>query len=103
MDKDARKGYLLEFAMQSGELRQKVEVGMGERFHPGGMARDGESLWLPVAEYRRDIEAGWGISGFDVRVGINSGQAAVGLVGAGPAVEGLTDEQAVGRAAEVGR
>jgi len=35
-----------------------------------------------VAEYRRDIEAGWGISGFNVRVGINSGQVAVGLVGA---------------------
>ena len=35
-----------------------------------------------VGEYRRDIEAGWGIEGFDVRVGINSGQAAVGLVGA---------------------
>src|SRR4051812_4345897 len=57
VDKDALKGYLLEFAMESGELRQKVEVGMGERFHPGGMARDGESLWLPVAEYRRDSSA----------------------------------------------
>ncbi len=34
-----------------------------------------------VAEYRRDIEAGWGISGFNVRVGINAGQVAVGLVG----------------------
>jgi class 3 adenylate cyclase len=34
-----------------------------------------------VAEYRGDIEAGWGIGGFNVRVGINSGQTAVGLVG----------------------
>jgi class 3 adenylate cyclase len=34
-----------------------------------------------VAEYRGDIEAGWGIAGFNVRVGINSGQTAVGLVG----------------------
>jgi class 3 adenylate cyclase len=34
-----------------------------------------------VTEYRRDIEAGWGIAGFNVRVGINSGQVAVGLVG----------------------
>src|SRR6266540_2338170 len=34
-----------------------------------------------VAEYRGDIEAGWGLSGFNVRVGINAGQTAVGLVG----------------------
>ncbi len=36
-----------------------------------------------VAVYARDVEAAWGIRGFNVRVGINSGQAAVGLVGAG--------------------
>src|SRR5204862_2152040 len=35
-----------------------------------------------VGEYGRDIEAGWGIAGFNVRVGINSGPAAVGPVGA---------------------
>jgi predicted ATPase len=35
-----------------------------------------------VNEYGRDMEAGWGIAGFNVRVGINSGQVAVGLVGA---------------------
>jgi class 3 adenylate cyclase len=34
-----------------------------------------------VGEYGRDIEAGWGIAGFNVRVGINSGPAAVGTVG----------------------
>ncbi len=36
-----------------------------------------------VGEYARDIENAWEISDFNVRVGINSGQAAVGLVGAG--------------------
>ena len=35
-----------------------------------------------VHEYARDIAAAWGISDFNVRVGINSGQTAVGLVGA---------------------
>ena len=30
---------------------------------------------------RRDVETAWGISGFAVRVGINSGRAAVGMVG----------------------
>ena len=33
-------------------------------------------------EYTGDIERAWGIEGFSVRVGINSGRAAVGLVGA---------------------
>jgi hypothetical protein len=44
VDKDEKKGYLQEFALPSGELRRTVEVDAGERFHPGGMARDGESL-----------------------------------------------------------
>jgi DNA-binding SARP family transcriptional activator/class 3 adenylate cyclase len=34
-----------------------------------------------VRGYARDIEAAWGIAGFAVRVGVNSGPAAVGLVG----------------------
>ena len=34
-----------------------------------------------VGEYARDIEAAWGIDDFNVRVGLNSGQVAVGLVG----------------------
>jgi class 3 adenylate cyclase len=36
-----------------------------------------------VGEYARDIEGAWGIADFNVRVGINTGQAAVGFVGAG--------------------
>jgi class 3 adenylate cyclase len=36
-----------------------------------------------VGEYARDVAVAWGIEGFNVRVGINSGQAAVGPVGAG--------------------
>lgn len=35
-----------------------------------------------VGEYAVDIEAAWGVKDFDVRVGVNSGQTAVGLVGA---------------------
>jgi class 3 adenylate cyclase len=35
-----------------------------------------------VREYARDVAAAWGIADFNVRVGINSGQTAVGLVGA---------------------
>jgi class 3 adenylate cyclase len=34
-----------------------------------------------VAEYARDVAAAWGVEDFNVRVGINGGQTAVGLVG----------------------
>ena len=36
-----------------------------------------------VGEYAEDIERAWGIGGFNVRIGINTGRAAVGVVGAG--------------------
>ena len=42
-----------------------------------GMATIGYS-----GDKARDVERAWGIVGFDVRVGVNTGQAAVGLVGA---------------------
>lgn len=35
-----------------------------------------------VREYAREVEQAWGIERFDVRVGINTGPAAVGVVGA---------------------
>jgi class 3 adenylate cyclase len=35
-----------------------------------------------VAEYAVDISAAWGVTDFNVRVGVNSGQTAVGVVGA---------------------
>jgi len=36
-----------------------------------------------MAAYGREVEAAWGIAGLGVRVGVNSGQAGVGTVGAG--------------------
>ena len=36
-----------------------------------------------VGEYSEDIERAWGIGDFNVRIGINTGRAAVGVVGAG--------------------
>lgn len=35
-----------------------------------------------MAAYGREVEAAWGIAGLGVRVGVNSGQAGVGMVGA---------------------
>ncbi len=49
---------------------------------PERAARAGLRILELVGEYSREIEEAWGISGFAVRVGINSGPAAVGLVGA---------------------
>jgi hypothetical protein len=47
-----RKGYLREFSLASGNLLREVEIQDQKRFHPGGIASEGESLWVPVAEYR---------------------------------------------------
>ena len=48
---------------------------------PERAARTALRILEVVDGYARDIEAAWGISGFAVRVGVNSGPAAVGLVG----------------------
>src|SRR5207244_11421377 len=51
-------------------------------------ARTGLRILEVSREYARDVEGAWGLKEFDVRVGINSGQTGVGLVGsaAPPAV-----------------
>jgi DNA-binding SARP family transcriptional activator/class 3 adenylate cyclase len=48
---------------------------------PERAARTALRILEVVDGYARDIESAWGISGFAVRVGVNSGPAAVGLVG----------------------
>jgi hypothetical protein len=48
----ARKGYLFEFSLQDGSLTRSIELQDGERFHPGGLVTDSESIWIPIAEYR---------------------------------------------------
>lgn len=57
VDTAARKGYLQEFAVADGRLERTVEVQDGDRFHPGGIAVEGDSIWIPVAEYRRSSTA----------------------------------------------
>jgi len=54
VDTPNRKGYLHEFSLKSGDLLRQVEVTDGVRFHPGGISSDRTSLWIPVAEYRRN-------------------------------------------------
>ncbi|HEY1339949.1 MAG TPA: DUF6454 family protein [Bryobacteraceae bacterium] len=54
VDSESRKGYLHEFSLPDGKLLRSVEVQDGVRFHPGGISADASSIWLPVAEYRRE-------------------------------------------------
>ena len=49
---------------------------------PERAARTGLRILEVVAEYARDVKAAWGLADFAVRVGINTGQTAVGQVGA---------------------
>ncbi len=41
-----------EFLLATGDLTRQIEIDEGIHFHPGGISADGESLWIPVAEYR---------------------------------------------------
>jgi beta-lactamase class D/beta-lactamase class A len=52
VDRKNKTGHLGEFELSTGRLIRSVSVQNGERFHPGGLAAEGESLWLPVAEYK---------------------------------------------------
>ena len=53
VDAAHKQGFLHEFSLESGGLLRQVELGDGVRFHAGGISADGDSLWIPVAEYRR--------------------------------------------------
>lgn len=57
VDKEGRRGFLYEFGLPDSRLVRMVEVGQEARYHPGGMSLDGESLWVPVAEYKRASSA----------------------------------------------
>jgi hypothetical protein len=54
VDVKAKRGFLLEYKLPEGSLVRSVEIQDGVRFHPGGMMADGDSLWIPVAEYRKE-------------------------------------------------
>jgi hypothetical protein len=45
------KGHLFKIGPK-GELLADLVLGEGAVYHPGGIDYDGESLWVPVAEYR---------------------------------------------------
>jgi hypothetical protein len=54
VDAPGKRGLLMEFALPEGNLLRMKEIQDGARFHPGGLSGTETSLWIPVAEYRRE-------------------------------------------------
>jgi hypothetical protein len=52
VDTPARKGYLHQFSRATWKLERRIDLTDGPRFHPGGFSVHGDSIWIPVAEYR---------------------------------------------------
>ncbi|MGP4082766.1 DUF6454 family protein [Pseudalkalibacillus sp. R45] len=57
-DRSAGKGVGHLFIVdEKGNLIEDLELGEGDMYHPGGIAFDGKSIWVPVAEYRPDSQS----------------------------------------------
>jgi hypothetical protein len=50
-DRTQGKGHVLVLD-RAGRLLDDLHIGEGTVYHPGGIDFDGESVWVPVAEYR---------------------------------------------------
>ena len=55
-DTGAGVGHLFKIDM-TGKLVADLRLGEGTIYHPGGIDYDGQSIWVPVAEYRPDSRA----------------------------------------------
>lgn len=54
VDQEQRRGWLFEIHRQNANLNSKKELTDGTLIHPGGVQFDGQYLWIPNAEYRRE-------------------------------------------------
>ena len=63
--------------------------------------RSGMKIVDEIAAYAREVEQAWGIAGFGVRVGVNTGPVVVGDVGAGKRIEYTALGDAVNTAARL--
>jgi hypothetical protein len=52
VDIEHKRGFLHQFNRTTGQFERQVELTDGVRFHPGGISVSGDSIWVPVAEYR---------------------------------------------------
>src|SRR4051794_29107883 len=69
-------------AYQGDGIAAYFGVPVAHEDDPERAARAALRILDAVERYRRDVESAWGIPDLSVRVGLNSGQTAVGLVGA---------------------
>ena len=68
---------------------------------PERAIRAGLRIVDDIADYGREVERAWGITGFSVRVGISTGLVVVGTIGAGGRVEYAALGDAVNTAARL--
>ncbi|GAB3060230.1 ABC transporter substrate-binding protein [Intrasporangium mesophilum] len=68
---------------------------------PERAIRAGLRIVEDIAEYGREVDQAWGVKGFAVRVGINTGLVVVGSVGAGGRVEYSATGDAINVAARL--
>jgi len=73
-------GGVIQAFMGDG-IRAYFGVPAAHEDDPERAARAAIAIIGVAAAYAGEVEAAWGIEGFNVRVGLNSGPAAVGLVG----------------------
>lgn len=52
VDKKSKSGWIFLVDRRSGTVMKEREITRGEQYHPGGMQRVGDALWVPVAEYK---------------------------------------------------
>ena len=57
VDQKNRKAYLHQFSRKTHKLERRVDLTDGPRFHPGGFSIYKDSIWVPVAEYKRNTSA----------------------------------------------
>jgi len=57
VDAENKRGYVHQFNRATYRFERQVDVTEGEAFHPGGLSVSGDSIWVPVAEYRPNSSA----------------------------------------------
>jgi len=57
VDQKDSRAYLHQFSRKTHKLERRVDLTDGPRFHPGGFSIYKNSIWVPVAEYKRDSSA----------------------------------------------
>lgn len=57
VDLKNHKGYIHEFDLATGSFLRRLELTDGVRYHPVGISIHGRSIWVPVAEPRRNSSA----------------------------------------------